>query len=128
MRLYYMVDLKDQVSKSQLCDLWCQHQHLDLCDVTNLPQPYENLSSLQPIGEHQIRSIYRVGVEQGKLTLDWSFKNFKDFLFALTTILSAHLNRNAAFIFLQFYSNTRNGAVAQLVERLSKGPRLVQLY
>ena len=79
MRLYYMVDPEDQVSKSQLCDLWCQHQHLDLCDVTNLPQPYENLSSLQPIGEHQIRSIHRVGVERRKLTLDWSYKNLKDF-------------------------------------------------
>jgi hypothetical protein len=51
MRLYYLIEPDDVSGKSQLCTLSCQYDHLDLCDVTNIPQPVGNLKELQPIGE-----------------------------------------------------------------------------
>lgn len=51
MRLYYQVDPEDVKGIEHLCKLWCEHDHLDLCDVTDLPQPLNNLNELQPIGK-----------------------------------------------------------------------------
>ena len=51
MRLYYKIDATDETGITQLCSLWCEHQHLDLCDVTNLPKPLKNLNEIQPVGK-----------------------------------------------------------------------------
>ena len=51
MRLYYQVDPQDSAGMNQLCQLWCQHQHLDLCDVTRLPEPVHNLNDIQSVGK-----------------------------------------------------------------------------
>jgi hypothetical protein len=51
MRLYYQVDPEDTKGIKQLCNLWCEHDHLDLCDVNHLPDPLNNLNELQPIGK-----------------------------------------------------------------------------
>ena len=47
MRIYYhSEDIKVQ---AQLCQLWCQNHHVDLCDVQSLPV-LGDLKTLQPIG------------------------------------------------------------------------------
>ncbi len=63
MRVYFSLDEKDTISQSAICDIWCTNQHVDLCDVSNLPDPkLGDLKSQQPIG------IYL-----GHLHLFWSY-------------------------------------------------------
>ena len=50
MRIYFSAD--DAFSQSALCDIWCKNDHVDLCDVSNLPDPVlGDLKTLQPIGK-----------------------------------------------------------------------------
>lgn len=37
MRLYHNLDLKDNVVSEVLCEMWCNNDHLDICDVRQLP-------------------------------------------------------------------------------------------
>ena len=47
MRIYYHIE--DEYSKEKLCDVWCENENVDLCDVENLPT-LGDLRSFQPIG------------------------------------------------------------------------------
>ena len=50
MRIYYDLEDNDVLAKEKLCQIWCQNQHVDLCDVTDLPL-IGNLKELQPVGK-----------------------------------------------------------------------------
>lgn len=50
MRIYYDLEDNDVFVKEKLCQIWCQNQHVDLCDVTDLPL-IGNLKELQPVGK-----------------------------------------------------------------------------
>lgn len=50
-RIYYdLSEERDLNAFKTLCQIWCQHRHVDMCDVTNLPRPFGDLKSWQPIG------------------------------------------------------------------------------
>ena len=51
MRIYYDLEQNDILAHEELCELWCQNEHVDLCDVTNLPL-IGNLKTIQPIGKY----------------------------------------------------------------------------
>ena len=50
MRIYFDLKEDDILGQKKLCNIWCQNNHLDLCNVEKLPT-LGNLKNLQPVGK-----------------------------------------------------------------------------
>ncbi|XP_042871576.1 uncharacterized protein LOC122252934 [Penaeus japonicus] len=50
MRVYYKLEPEDERGRAELCAAHCSFPHLDLCDVTDLPQPWGDLQASQQVG------------------------------------------------------------------------------
>jgi hypothetical protein len=53
MRVYFDSGEDDFEAVREMCAIWCETDHVDFCDVNNLPRPFGNLKSLMPVGEHE---------------------------------------------------------------------------
>lgn len=51
MRVYYKLEPEDERGRAELCAAHCSFPHLDLCDVTDLPQPWGDLQASQQVRE-----------------------------------------------------------------------------
>ena len=51
MRVYHDGAEDDFEAVREMCDVWCDNDHVDFCDVNALPRPFGNLKSLMPVGE-----------------------------------------------------------------------------
>ena len=67
MRLYYHITDGDFGAENRLCEVWCKHDHVDLCDVTRLPRPIGDLRSKQPIGK-EFTAVQQTSVNKTTLS------------------------------------------------------------
>ena len=49
-RVYFDSGEDDVEAVKSMCDVWCELDHVDFCDASNLPRPFGNLKSLMPVG------------------------------------------------------------------------------